>query len=151
MTTATAKSAGVALALLSCLIAAPHVASANDTLFDRLGGKPAVSAVTSALVDRILADPRVNAWFARTASSPENTAAYKAKLYDFVCVATGGPCTYDGRDMQSAHRGRKVTSAAFDAVVENLVAVLDSLKVPAQEKAQLLALLAPLKTSIVQP
>ena len=52
--------------------------------------------------------------------------------------------------MSAAHRGRAVTAAAFDAVVEDLVAVLDRLKVPAKEKNDVLALLAPLKTVIVQ-
>ena len=52
--------------------------------------------------------------------------------------------------MSTAHRGRAVTSQAFDAVVEDLVAVLDQLKVPSAEKHDVLALLAPLKTVIVQ-
>jgi hemoglobin len=125
-------------------------AAADDALYDRLGGQPAVQAVASGLVDRILRDDRVNSWFAFTASSEANTAAYKAKLYTFICQATGGPCQYTGRDMVSAHKGRAVTGAAFDAVVQDLVAVLDSLKVPEKEKAQVLGLLGPLKTSIVQ-
>jgi len=43
-----------------------------------------------------------------------------------------------------------VTSDAFDAVVQDLVGVLDKLKVPAKEKNDLLAVLGPLKSSIVQ-
>jgi hypothetical protein len=53
--------------------------------------------------------------------------------------------------MVSAHRGRRVTGEAFDAVVEDLVAVLSTLKVPEKEQADLLQLLGPLKQSIVQP
>jgi hemoglobin len=152
MTIGTLRSLGCAFALVFCLVGGSLTAAGQDaTLYDRLGGKPAVTAVASGLVDRILKDSRVNAWFARAAASPENTAAYKAKLYDFVCQATGGPCKYTGQDMVTAHRGRKVTSAAFDAVVEDLVAVLDSLRVPAKEKSELLGLLGPLKSSIVQP
>jgi hemoglobin len=143
---------GCAIALVFFLAGGPLTAAGDEaTLYERLGGKPAVTAVASGLVDRILQDARVNAWFARAAASPENAAAYKAKLYDFVCQATGGPCTYTGQDMITAHRGRRVTSAAFDAVVEDLVAVLDALRVPAREKGQLLELLGPLKSSIVQP
>jgi len=52
--------------------------------------------------------------------------------------------------MTTAHRGRAITSQAFDAVVEDLVVVLDQLKVPAKEKNDVLGLLAPLKTVIVQ-
>jgi hemoglobin len=133
-----------------CLAAAPLTAADETTLYHRLGGKEAITAVASGLVDRILADSRVNAWFVHAAASPENTAAYKAKLADFVCQSTGGPCTYTGMDMVTAHRGRRVTSAAFDAVVEDLTAVLDKLGVKAQEKKDLLALVATLKGSIVQ-
>jgi hemoglobin len=126
-------------------------AAADDSLYDRLGGQASVEAVASRLVDRILGDARVNRWFAHTAATPENTASYKARLSQFICQASGGPCQYAGRDMVSAHRGRKVTSEAFDAVVEDLVVVLDMLKVPEKEQADLLGLLGPLKQSIVQP
>lgn len=126
-------------------------AEAGKTLYERLGGKPAIQAVASGLVDRILADARVNQWFAHAAASPANAAAYKAKLAEFLCQSTQGPCKYTGMDMSAAHKGRKVTSAAFDAVVEDLVQVLAELKVPAREKAEVLGMLGSLKTVIVQP
>ncbi len=127
-----------------------QAANTEKTLYERLGGQPAIQAVASELVDRILADTRVNKWFTHAASSPENTAAYKAKLAQFLCQSTQGPCHYTGLDMTTAHRGRHVTSQAFDAVVDDLVAVLARLKVPAKEKNEVLAMLAPLKTVIVQ-
>ena len=119
-------------------------------MYDRLGGMPAIRSVVDDLVMRILGDARVNQWFAHAAADPERAAAYKAKLADFVCQATGGPCKYTGMDMVSAHRGRGVTVEAFNSVVEDLVATLDKLKVPDKEKQQLLGLLAPLKAAIVQ-
>jgi hemoglobin len=125
-------------------------AAAEKPLYERLGGQPAVEAVASGLVDSILADNRVNKWFTHAAASPANTAAYKAKLAQFICQNTGGPCKYTGHDMVSAHRGRHVTSEAFDAVVQDLIAVLDKLKVPQKEKDDVLAVLGPLKASIVQ-
>jgi hemoglobin len=127
-----------------------HAADSSKPLYERLGGQPAIKAVANDLVDRILADNRVNAWFKHAAASPENAAMYKAKLADFLCQSTGGPCHYTGLDMTAAHRGRAVTPAAFDAVVDDLVGVLDNLKVPAKEKSDVLALLGPLKTVIVQ-
>jgi hemoglobin len=132
------------------LAAGLHAADASRTLYERLGGRPAIRAVASELVDRILADGRVNKWFAHAAASPENAAAYKAKLADFLCQSTQGPCKYTGLDMTAAHRGRQVTGEAFDAVVDDLVGVLAKLKVPAKEKSEVLALLAPLKSVIVQ-
>jgi hemoglobin len=144
------KSTGVALLMTLGAVSGVRATEADASLYERLGGQPAVRAVTGGLVDRILLDSRVNKWFAHAASSPENAAAYKAKLYDFVCQATGGPCQYSGRDMVTAHKGRAVTSDAFDAVVQDLVSVLETLKVPEKEKGELLGLLGPLKTSIVQ-
>jgi hemoglobin len=140
---------GVSVAVLGVSVAA-QTSTATKSLYERLGGMPAITAVTSGLVDRILADTRINAWFARAASSKEEAARYKASLANFVCQSVGGPCAYTGPDMLAAHKGRRVTDAAFDAVVEDLTAVLNELKVPVAEKNELLGALAPLKSQIVQ-
>ncbi|MEP7308579.1 MAG: group 1 truncated hemoglobin [Acidobacteriota bacterium] len=150
MYTTSWKSLGVALLVAAGTVSGLRAAGVDASLYERLGGQPAVRAVTGGLVDRILSDSRVNKWFAHAGSSPENTAAYKTMLYAFVCQATGGPCQYTGRDMVTAHKGRAVTGEAFDAVVQDLIAVLDNLKVPAKEKGELLQILGPLKASIVQ-
>jgi hemoglobin len=121
-----------------------------SSLYERLGGMPAVNAVVDDFVARILADERVNRWFAHAASDPETARAYKAKLADFICQATGGPCKYTGMDIPAAHRGRGVTEEAFNAVVSDLVATLDKFKVSEKERGQLLGLLAPMKSAIVE-
>jgi hemoglobin len=139
------------LGLLACAVPAARPASINGgTLYERLGGQPAIEAVASHLVDSILTDSRVNKWFVHAAASPENTQAYKHELATFLCQSTQGPCKYAGLDMTAAHRGKHVTPEAFDAVVQDLVKVLDNLNVPAREKGDVLALLAPLKMVIVQ-
>ena len=120
------------------------------TLYDRLGGMPAIRAVVDDLMVRILGDPRISPWFARAAADPERAAAYKANLADLVCQATGGPCKYTGIDMVTAHKGRGVTLEAFNSMVDDIAASLDKLKVPDKEKQELLGLLAPLKAAIVQ-
>ena len=141
-----------ALTLAACT--AVNLGAAEEdkpaSLFARLGGMPAVNAVVDDFVARILADERVNKWFAHAASDAENARAYKAKLADFICQGTGGPCKYTGADMISAHRGRGVTEEAFNAVVGDLIATLDKLKVPEKEKSQLLGILGPMKPAIVQ-
>lgn len=122
----------------------------TTTLYARLGGMPAIRSVIDDYTNRILADERVRPWFAHAASSPERAEGYKAKLAEFLCQGTGGPCRYTGADMASAHKGRGITEEAFDALVEDLVAALDRCQVPEREKAELLGLLAPMKPSIVQ-
>jgi hemoglobin len=150
MTIRTLKSTGLVVIAGLSISWGLQAAGAEKSLYDRLGGQPAVQAVASGLVDSILVDNRVNKWFAHAAASPANADAYKAKLAEFICANTGGPCKYTGHDMVSAHKGRAVTSEAFDAVVQDLVAVLDNLKVPRNEKEQVLGILGPLKSSIVQ-
>jgi len=140
----------IGVAVLGVLPVAAQTAPASKPLYERLGGMPAITAVANGLVDRILADTRVNAWFAHAAASKEEATRYKASLANFVCQSVGGPCTYTGPDMVAVHKGRRVTNAAFDAVVEDLTAVLDELKVPGGEKNELLGALAPLKSQIVQ-
>jgi hemoglobin len=139
-------------ALATVISFVPMAGAANDTrsLYERLGGKPAIQAVASDLVDRILADPRVNKWFTHAAASVENTNSYKANLADFLCRSTGGPCQYTGPDMVAAHKGRGVTNEAFNAVAEDLVATLDKFKVPEKEKSEVLKLVGGLKPAIVQ-
>jgi hemoglobin len=150
MTIKTWKSPAMAVFAGFSIFWGMQAADAEKSLYDRLGGQPAVRAVASGLVDSILVDTRVNKWFAHAAASPANTESYKTKLAEFICQNTGGPCKYTGRDMVSAHKGRAVTSEAFDAVVQDLVGVLDKLKVPQREKEQVLGILGPLKSSIVQ-
>ncbi len=140
----------VAAAALLATVSFAQTSGAGKSLYDRLGGQPAVQAVAGGLVDRILADGRVNMWFAHAASSAENTKLYKEKLTSFICQSTGGPCKYTGMDMTTAHKGRGVTSEAFNAVAEDLSALLDQLKVPAKEKGEVMTLIGSLKPSIVQ-
>lgn len=119
------------------------------SLYQRLGGAPAVHAVVEEFVGRILADPHVNHWFEHAARDPEHAKAYKATLADFICVATGGPCQYHGKDMVAAHKGRHVTPEAFDIVAQHLAATLDHLKVNAAEKHELMTLVGGLKPAVV--
>jgi hemoglobin len=137
-------------AALALMVASGFAAERPQSLYERLGGAPAIQAVVDDFVGRVLLDARVNKWFAHAAGDPEEAALYKSKLGDFICQAAGGPCHYAGADMQTAHRGRAITSEAFDAVVEDLTATLEKLHVPGQEKAQLLGMLAPMKPLVVQ-
>ena len=133
-----------------CTMSFGQSAKTEKSLYDRLGGKPAIEAVANGLVTRILADGRVNKWFAHASSSPENTAAYKAKLAAFICQNVGGPCKYTGRDMTAAHKGRNIRNEGFAAVAEDLAATLDQLKVPAKEKGEVMTIVGSLKPTIVQ-
>ena len=113
-------------------------------LYDRLGGKPAITAVVDDFIGNVAGDARINNRFAKT-----DIPHLKAMLIDQICAGTGGPCKYAGRDMATAHEGMNIRSEEFDALVEDLVKSLDKFKVPAREKGELLGLLGPMKGAIV--
>jgi hemoglobin len=116
-----------------------------QSLYDRLGGKSAITAVVDQFVANVAADWRINGRFATT-----DIPKLKGHLVDQVCSATGGPCIYRGRDMKTTHAGMKISEGDFNALVQDLVAALDKFNVPAQEKGELLALLGPMKKEIVE-
>ncbi len=125
----------------------------GKSLYDRLGGEPAVRAVVDDFVGRAAADPVVN--FTRRGTvreweaSPQNVEHLKMGLRDFICVASGGKCEYKGADMRAAHRGMKITDMEFNALAADLKASLDKFKVPAQEQSELLAAVEGTRKDIV--
>jgi hemoglobin len=125
-------------------------AARQKSLYDRLGGKKAITAVVDEFVGRVAADNRINQFFAATASNPAQLASFKMKLVDPICEASGGPCKYTGKDMKTAHRGMGVSTADFNALVEDLVGALDKFKVGAADKNQLLGVLGPMQGQIVE-
>jgi len=122
----------------------------EKSLYDRLGGKKAITAVVDEFVARVAADKRINGYFGKTASDPERMKTFKNNLVNQICAASGGPCTYTGKDMKSAHMGMGISGADFNALVEDLVGALDKFKVGEAEKNQLLGVLGPMQGQIVE-
>src|SRR5688572_28602324 len=84
--------------------------AATKSLYDRLGGKDAISAVVDKFIALVAADDRIKAFF--TNADPKRL---KTMLFDQICQETGGPCKYTGKDMKTAHTGMGVKEADFNA------------------------------------
>src|SRR4051812_31994370 len=97
------KSASTAPAGSASASSAAAPAAAPKTLYERLGGKPAIVAVVDEFTSRVAADKRINGRFINT-----DITRLRTLLVEFVCVATGGPCKYEGRDMPSSHGGMQL-------------------------------------------
>jgi hemoglobin len=131
------------------LAAACGAKSAGDTagaksLYDRLGGKPAITLVVDDFVTNIANDSRINVRFANT-----DIPAFKAKLVDQICEATGGPCKYTGKSMRESHTGLRISEAEFTALVEDLQKSLNKYKVGEKEQGELVGALGAMKPDIV--
>ncbi len=117
---------------------------AGPSLYERLGGRPAIRTVVDTFTTRVQADTRINAFFRGI-----DLDTFKELLAEQICQASGGPCIYSGRPMDRAHKGMHITNAQFDALVEDLSGALDANHVGAAEKSQLLAILGGLRGQIV--
>jgi hemoglobin len=121
-----------------------RMAMEKKSLYDRLGGKPAITAVVDDFIGNVAGDTRINKRFANA-----DIPRLKRMLVDQICQASGGPCTYTGASMKDAHKGMKISDGEFNALVEDLVKSLDKFKVGAQEKNDLLGALGGMKPDIV--
>ncbi|MGH7741397.1 MAG: group I truncated hemoglobin, partial [Candidatus Eiseniibacteriota bacterium] len=74
---------------------------------------------------------------------------FKLSLAKYLGALCGGPALYKGPDMKTVHSGLGVSNSQFDAVVEDLGAVLAALEVDPVARAELLARLQPLRGEIV--
>ncbi len=128
--------------------AAAAAASEGPSLYKRLGGYDAIAAVTDDFVGRLLTDARFTKFF--TGASNDSKARIRQHIVDQLCMATGGPCLYTGRSMKVAHAGLGITEAEWTGAVEDLVATLNTFKVPEKEQGELAAILATVKGDIVE-
>lgn len=126
--------------MLAGCAATPPAAS----LYDRLGGLPAITAVVDKSVDRHTVDPRTRRSFENI-----NLKALKASIVSQVCSATGGPCKYEGAPMIKAHQGLAITPLEFDTAIGHIRASLDELHVGAREQQEFLQIVLPMKSDIV--
>jgi hemoglobin len=127
--------------LVGCATTRPAEPSA---LYNRLGGKPAISAVVDGFVAKVAADKRINGYFWNA-----DVVNLKRMLFEQICAASGGPCHYTGKDMKTAHAGMNIKETEFTALVEDLIAAMNDLHVGTGEQKELLATLGSLKGDVV--
>src|SRR5262249_36240527 len=128
----------------------------NDTLsrkslWNRLGGEPAVKAVVHDFVALAASDAKVD--FTRGGQykiDADGVANLEKLLVQFVSAASGGPLKYAGRDMKTTHASMKITEAQFNAIAGDLIAVLKKYKVPQGKIDELVGAVATTKKDIVE-
>lgn len=115
------------------------------SLYEQIGGQPALQAAVDEFYQRVLADPSLAPYFTES-DLPRLTAHQRA----FFSMALRGPNGYTGRSMREAHAGRGITDAAFDRVAQHLMDTLAHLGVSERLIQQIIARVAPLRSEIVE-
>ena len=105
-----------------------------STLYERLGGAPALDAAVDIFYRKVLSDDRISRFFDDVDMDPQ-----AAKQKAFLTMVTGGPAHYTGQDMRAGHAhlvAKGLNDGHVDAVIENLAATLKELGVPDADIAE---------------
>jgi hemoglobin len=95
------------------------------TLYERLGGAPAMEAAVDIFYRKVLSDDRISRFF-----DDVDMERQAAKQKAFLTMVTGGPANYTGQDMRQGHAhlvAQGLNDDHFDAVVELLAGTLAEL------------------------
>jgi hemoglobin len=101
------------------------------TLYEKLGGAPAVEAAVDIFYRKVLGDDVISKFFDGVSMNEQ-----RAKQKAFLTMVFGGPNNYQGKDMRTAHarlRGNGLNATHFNHVIDHLRNTLQELKVPATE------------------
>lgn len=149
-----AVSAAALVAIVApLLVGAPAHAQtvATPSLYERVGGAPALKVVVDDFVATAAPDPKVD--FTRGGTWIASDAAVftlKKHLVDFMAQALGGPKAYSGRSMKVAHTGMGIAQAQFDAIAGHLKAALVKNKVAPADIAAIMKIAASTAPDIVE-
>ena len=122
-------------------------ATPTDSLYKRLGGYDALSAVTDDFIGLLATDPQLGKFF--IGLNDDSKKRVRQHVIDFLCANTGGPCLYLGQDMKTAHKGLHITEDEWTVSANHLVETMNKFKVPAKEQSEVLNAINGLKGQIV--
>ena len=111
--------------------------SENQTLYERLGGKDAITTLAYIFSGFVADDPRIAHYF-------ENMDMNRLRGHHktFLIYALGGPNVYDGKDLRSGHAHLNLSDGDFDAVADNLKKAMDTINIPGDLQSEVLALVS---------
>jgi hemoglobin len=139
---------GLALAGGSASPAAAQ--TAEKPLYERLGGTYAIATVVDDFIERLLVNDTLNANPAiKEARDRVPKAGLKYRVTSLVCMVTGGPEKYAGRDMKESHTHLHITEKEWRAMEADFQKSLDKFKVPEKEQKELFAIVESTKKDIV--
>ena len=140
--------ATLAALLLMLTLPVPAQAENNEkSLYERLGGYDAVSAVGDDFAAKLFEDEQVGKFF--VGMGTDTREQFRQKNKNLVCNVTGGPCKIISRSAKVTHAGLGITESDFDVVADHLGDTLNKFNVPEKEQQELFAIINTLKPDIV--
>ena len=118
--------------------------SETQSMYDRVGGAPAVGAVVDDFYRRVLADDKLAGYF-----DGVDMPGQRRHLAALISQVMGGPRQYTGRELAEAHAPLGVTDEAFDRVAGHLGGALSDNQVPPDISAALGSTVESLRDQVV--
>ena len=119
----------------------------EQSLYSRLGGYDAISAVVHELLSRLMADSQLGRFWENRGD--DGIAREKQLLIDFLCTNSGGPMLYTGRENKKSHQGMGVTQQDWEIFIRHLYATLAHFQVPEAEANDVLDFIESTKADII--
>ena len=118
----------------------------SGSLYERLGGSEGIARIVDKVMTAHLANPLIAPRF-RNVKDLDHA---KQMACDFFCAGAGGPQQYRGKDMVSAHRGMNISEQEYIAATDDILGALDSERIDAGTKKDVLAILYSLKDHVIR-
>ena len=119
----------------------------EQSLYSRLGGYDAISAVVHELLSRLMADSQLGRFWENRGD--DGIAREKQLLIDFLCTNSGGPMLYTGRENKKSHQGMGITQQDWEIFTRHLHATLAHFHVPEAEANDVLDFIESTKADII--
>ena len=116
----------------------------TQSLFDRIGGMPAVNAAVDIFYQKVMADDKINHFFQHIDMQKQS-----GKLKVFLAYAFGAAIPYEGKPMRAAHQHMRITEVHFNAVAGHLISTLEELQVAAPLIEEVVAIALSVKGDVV--
>jgi len=137
------------LLLSSVFAAAALVAQekSSASLYERLGRYDGIARIADDYLKGVRADPQLSRFIGR---GQDSLVRAKQLLKDQLCAIAGGPCSYVGRDMKTAHGGLGITDSDWALNMKYMTAALDKSHVSADARNEFLGLIEGFRKQIVE-
>jgi hemoglobin len=114
------------------------------SVFEAVGGEPAVQGAVALFYGRLLGDPEVSNFF-----EDADMVVLQQHVRAFMTALMGGPDEYSGRSIAAAHVSLGISDTDFDAFLAHMVDTLIDLDAPDETICRIGALVAPLRSQVV--
>jgi len=116
----------------------------GESLYDRVGGDPAISELLREVYERVLADPELRPFFAETSMD-----RLRKMQREFFSAALDGPIRYSGASLAAIHFGRGIEPRHLGLFVEHLLSTLLSRGTDEQDAFDIISRINTYATEIV--